>query len=358
LIGRLEVSAPGKLVLLGEYAVLFGAPAVVAAIGRRAVVRLAPAPDDLWQVEAPGLAPAPASFELGRDGAVRWIDRELGSASFGLVESLLQELAAAGTVNVGALPPLALTLDTNAFFETVAGARVKLGLGSSAALTVALASALATAASGGELPAADASWLQTLVTLHRQVQGGLGSGVDVAASLLGGTIRFRLDDDRSVVEAAPLTAPDDLRMIFLWTGRAASTGDFLAQLAARRRQRPTEVDNALDGLGESAADGVAAFAAGRTAGFCKAVDRFWMGLERLGEVIAMPILSDEHRRLRRLAVDCGVHYKPSGAGGGDIGVGFASAAEPMEELARRASAAGFPALGLAVDPGGLSGLMA
>lgn len=358
MIDRLEVSAPGKLVLLGEYAVLFGAPAVVAAIDRRAVVTLAPAPGALWQVEAPGLAPAPASFELGMEGAVQWIDRELGSASFSLVESLLRELAAAGAVDVGASPPLALTLDTNAFFETVAGARAKLGFGSSAALTVALASALATAASGGELPAADASWLQTLVTLHRQVQGGLGSGVDVAASLLGGAIRFRLDDDRSVAEAAPVTVPDDLRMIFLWTGRAASTGDFLAQLATSRQQQPGEVDNALDELGDAAADGVAAFEAGRTAVFCEAVDRFWTGLERLGEAIAMPILSDEHRRLRRLAVDCGVHYKPSGAGGGDIGVGFASAAEPMEELARRAAADGFPALGLAVDPGGLSGLMA
>ncbi len=277
MIGRLEVSAPGKLVLLGEYAVLFGAPAVVAAIDRRAVVTLAPAPGSRWQVEAPGLAPATASFELGRDGAVQWIDRELGSASFSLVESLVRELTAAGTVDVGALPPLALTLDTNSFFETVVGARAKLGFGSSAALTVALASALVAAASGGELPAADASWLQTLVTLHRQVQGGLGSGVDVAASLLGGSIRFRLDDDRSVADAAHLTAPDDLRMIFLWTGRAASTGDYLAQLATRRRQQPSGVDNALDELGESCGRRCRCLRGGKNGGFLQSCRSFLDG---------------------------------------------------------------------------------
>ena len=41
---RIEVSAPGKLILFGEYAVLFGAPAAVAAVDRRAVVTLLPFP--------------------------------------------------------------------------------------------------------------------------------------------------------------------------------------------------------------------------------------------------------------------------------------------------------------------------
>jgi mevalonate kinase len=39
----IEVSAPGKLVLFGEYAVLFRAPAAAAAVDRRAVVTLRPA---------------------------------------------------------------------------------------------------------------------------------------------------------------------------------------------------------------------------------------------------------------------------------------------------------------------------
>jgi phosphomevalonate kinase len=143
-------------------------------------------------------------------------------------------------------------------------------------------------------------------------------------------------------------------MIFLWTGRSASTGDFLAQLATHRAQRPLEVGTALDRLGRAAADGVAAFEGGETAGFVDALDQFWSGLERLGDAIAMPILSDEHRRLRRLAVECGAHYKPSGAGGGDIGIGFAVEAEPMAELARRAAGDGFRALRLGIDPEGLS----
>ena len=56
----IETSAPGKLVLLGEYSVLFGAPAIVAAVDRRAIVRLEGSAGDAWKVSAPGLAPGPA----------------------------------------------------------------------------------------------------------------------------------------------------------------------------------------------------------------------------------------------------------------------------------------------------------
>ena len=38
---RVEASAPGKIVLCGDYAVLQGAPAVVLALQRRGIVSLA-----------------------------------------------------------------------------------------------------------------------------------------------------------------------------------------------------------------------------------------------------------------------------------------------------------------------------
>ena len=77
-------------------------------------------------------------------------------------------------------------------------------------------------------------------------------------------------------------------------------------------------------------------------------------LDRLGGAMAMPILSDEHRVLRRLAVEGGVHYKPSGAGGGDLGVGFATDDGAVARLADRASAEGFHIVDLTIDPNGLA----
>ena len=68
----LAASAPAKLVLLGEYSVLFGHPAVVMAVNRRAEVGIGPVDGDHWRVEAPGLQEAAAEFDLDGGLGVRW----------------------------------------------------------------------------------------------------------------------------------------------------------------------------------------------------------------------------------------------------------------------------------------------
>jgi phosphomevalonate kinase len=351
---KIEVSAPGKLVLLGEYAVLFGAPAVVMAVNRRARVELSPSESNCWTLIAPDLAQRPVGLDVGRGGVVNWHDNELGQGSFGLVERLLGELDHAGVVELTQLVPLAATLDTREFFISKSDSRYKLGLGSSAALTVALASALAAWAGDGRMPDLKARWLQTLVDCHRTMQGGFGSGIDVAASVLGGVFRFRLAEDSSVVAAQPLDLPADLQLLFIWTGRSASTSGFLERLEARRAVHPQGVDHAIVRLGELSEVGIAALEAAAVPAFLAAVDGFWDALEALSREIEMPILSEEHRQLRRLAAASGARYKPSGAGGGDVGIAFAADPVAMRETAARAEAEGFAVLDLGTDPRGFT----
>ena len=350
---RIEISAPGKMVLLGEYAVLFGAPAAVTAVNRRARVELAPSASNHWRLIAPGLAPGPVDFDIGAGGAVRWIDEDLGE-SFTLVERLLHELDDAGVVDLGRLTPLAATLDTREFFRSRGDSRCKLGLGSSAALTVALASALVAWADDGRAPDADARWLQILVDLHRRMQGGLGSGIDVAASVYGGVLHFQLDEDSSVTTAQPITLPSDLQVLPIWTGRSAGTSGFLERLEAGRAADQHGVNRAVSRLGEVSKAGIDALEAGAASGFLDAVDDFWNALEALGREIEMPILSEEHRQLGRLAAGCGVHYKPSGAGGGDLGIAFTLDPVAMQEMVVCAEAKGFAVLDLETDPRGFN----
>jgi len=104
-------------------------------------------------------------------------------------------------------------------------------------------------------------------------------------------------------------------------------------------------------LSEAGVDALESEAAGA---FLDAVDGFWDALEALGREIEMPILSQEHRRLRRLAAESGVHYKPSGAGGGDLGIAFAVDLAAMQETAARAEAEGFVVLDLGSDPRGFT----
>ncbi|MEM9057456.1 MAG: hypothetical protein AAGD86_08265 [Pseudomonadota bacterium] len=180
--GAVDASAPGKLVLTGEYAVLDGAPAVSMAISRRAIVRVEPASD--FCVRAPGFLSGSVRFAVDADGRLRWLagDPDV-RRRLALVDRVVAPLLA------GRAPaPFALRLDTRAFFA--ADGR-KLGLGSSAALTAALSAAL-TRHLGLPAQTPDA-FLAAALERHRRVQGGRGSGVDLATSLHGGVIEYTLE---------------------------------------------------------------------------------------------------------------------------------------------------------------------
>jgi phosphomevalonate kinase len=68
----------------------------------------------------------------------------------------------------------------------------------------------------------------------------------------------------------------------------------------------------------------------------------------------LPILSAEHDALRRLARRHGATYKPSGAGGGDLGIAFATDPGAAVATASAVAAAGFRVVPLRLDPSGLT----
>jgi phosphomevalonate kinase len=269
------------------------------------------------------------------------------------VTHVIEQLVRDGRYDVRDHGPLTLEIDTTAFSMASDAGRKKLGLGSSAAATVVLASVLVGWTRAGRAPEPDRRWLRDLVVLHRKLQGGRGSGIDVAASLLGGAIEFRCHVGSGEPSAQPLELPEGLHLSLVWTGRVAGTTDFLKRLEARRAVGVRAVDSALSVLADASDRGLASLGASRVGGFLGAVDAFWSGLHDLGCALEMPILSAEHLQLWELANQCGAHYKPSGAGGGDLGVAFAESGGPLREFEHRAREAGFLVPDMTVDRVGL-----
>jgi phosphomevalonate kinase len=291
----LPVLAPGKAFLCGEYAVLEGAPATVMAVDRYARAFL-------------GCAPAASAFVAA---AVREAHRLLAGRGV-------------------APPPGVPQVDTRALARADG---TKLGLGSSAACTVAAVGAVLAAAGldPGD-PRLAESIRAAAAAAHAAAQGS-GSGADVAAAVLGG-IHVFWRTTRGL-EHGPKALPPDLAVEFVWTGRAASTAAFLATLGELRAARPSAHAARLADLASAARVFAAATTAPEMIGAAAAAAR---AMARLGEDAGLPIVTAAHRRLADLAAAHGGTAKPSGAGGGDLAVAFLPAAR-REDFLRAALAA-------------------
>jgi phosphomevalonate kinase len=346
---KLRASAPGKVVLLGEYAVLDGAPALVMAANRRAVADIEPSDVPGVWIHAPDVHAQPVRVEVTPDGALRWHEGGDAADRFTLVTGVLRGLVARGLVSAARLR-CRLRLDTAAFFWRDSGD--KLGLGSSAALTVALASGLRAFVEDGQAPADRATWLRELLRLHREFQSGRGSGLDVAASLYGGTIRYTLAASDAPV-AEPVIWPPALSRLMVWSGHSASTSRFLADLDAWRTREPARSAELMGNLGKITEMGAAAAAAGAAPALLRAVRDFGARLQSLGEAAKIHILTPEHLRIRQLVEAAGGVYKPCGAGGGDLGMAVIPGVTEGRRLSEVLAQAGFGLVDLSEDTDGL-----
>lgn len=335
---KITATAPGKLLLLGEYAVLDGAPALVMAVDRRARVSLETAAD--FSVDAPHMNREPTAFQLDSQGRPRWQSPE-SAERFRLLDHVLRQRTGKDRP-----APFRAVLDTSEFFHE----ENKLGLGSSAALTVALDGALAAWTNQARDASRDAAF-NRLLPIHRGLQDGHGSGFDVAAALCGATLGFRLQSEGAEIHPARL--PDALHVLCVWSGKSAATGDLVGQVKRWQAGQPEAAHLLFEDMNETARAGVEAVHNQRTDTLLQAADDYCGLLERLGRNSGADIVSAEHRRIRRLAEERGGVYKPCGAGGGDVGVIMTDDAESIPKLRSTLQYKGFPVIPLHEDPSGL-----
>ncbi len=281
-------SAPGKVILSGEYAVLDGAPAVCMAVDRRAQAMVSRTTADTSKITAPGFTDTVGRFKSS-PGGIEWI---AGEQVFKVVD------AAWRASDEWPDSSLDITLDTRQFID--AGTGTKIGLGSSAALTAALCAALA--------ESLDISVVAH--DTHRTLQGNRGSGVDVACSLHGGLIHYRMQG--AVAKGMPW--PKDLHFRVIWTGVAASTADKIGLLAS---SAPAASRTRLALAAESIAS---AWEKGDSGVIIEHCAHYVEQLKAFGVDHRLGIFDAGHDRLLAAAHDAGLVYKPCGAGGGDIGI--------------------------------------
>ena len=318
-------SAPGKVILSGEYAVLDGAPAVCVAIDRRARVTVEYNDEDHHVVAAPGHAESTARFRVA-DGVVEWL---AGGEDLKLVEDLWR------TANVDTTAHFSIRLDTSEFVDAASGA--KIGIGSSAALMTAFAAALCHVGDVDE----DAS--RIAFAAHRAFQKGLGSGVDIACCCRGGLIEYAMGEGTG----RPVTWPDGLAFGLFWSGVPASTSAKLKHLI-KSDPRPSRA-----ALVYASRRVALAWGSGDVQDVLLEYQDYIQVLREFSDDHELGIFDAGHAEMVAAAEAAGLVYKPCGAGGGDVGIVLSSDAESIAAFVDRAKEQNFRHLAVSADPLGV-----
>ena len=329
----IQAQAPGKVFLTGEYAVLVGAPALVAAVDRHARVRV--------EIGAGGGPLRVHSLAESEHQTITDVDAgEIPEGDVGCVVAALR----AARANQDALGVAAdVVVDTRPFLD---GPR-KLGLGRSAATLAAAVAAFFAAAGDTDRERV----LAAAVSANVLFQEGWGSGGDVAASVHGGVVEVsrRAGD----LHATRRELPPGLHLVVGWTRESASTVPLLRRFASAQELCPGG-PAALSDLCRVAAEAANAVANGDAASLTDAVDRSADLLQRLGSEVGIPIVTPALARLVRAARGVGAAAKPSGAGGGDCGIALARSPAQVAAVEAAWQAEGITPLALALARDGVT----
>jgi mevalonate kinase len=262
----------GKIILLGEHAVVYGYPALAAALDRG--VTIAP-------VATPAGGPLRLELRVWNVAVVAGDDHPVARS----LAAIADELGAGR-------PPLSLIGDA----QIPPGA----GLGSSAALAVAVARAVLTHL---QRPL-DLGLLTRAAGASEALVHGRPSGVDVALAIAGGVGVFR-----RTTGLLPLTRVPPLRVLVGPSGAPRSTAAMIDQVAQATGGQPD--DARLRELGALTDTATAALIAGDRAGLGAAMNRAHGLLADLG--VSTPALDALCEAARAAGAD---GAKLTGAGGG------------------------------------------
>lgn len=269
----IQVKACGKLMLLGEHAVVYGYPCLVASVNQYLQVSIKKLDAKIDTLDTPGIKDQ--SFVVN---TLRYFRDKY---------RLSDKLEITTKSKLG-----------------------KYGLGSSSAVTVALCQAFSALLniqfSYDEL----FSLCQEIVKM-KQPQA---SGADIAAAILGGTVFFAGKE-----KTAEVISNQALPIIALFSGKKVSTADLVNQVAVLYRNNPKSIDKLFQKIAQLTQKGKQALLEKDWQSLASLMDENQQYLEKLK--VSSPVL-DELIKLSKKNGALGA--KISGAGGGDCIIALVS----------------------------------
>lgn len=341
----IEASKPGKLILLGEYAVLEQAPCVVAAADKNCIVQVESSEEKEFRLEASNPEIADVEFIISQENEIEFTsnisadDRQRLRFVTAVLNNIIDEES-------GEIEPAVINIDTENFYHP--GSGDKLGLGASAAITVTLLSALKEYIGK---PLTGQALYQEAFPIHKAAQGKLGSGSDIAASAVEGVIKYTVPQTTAEASNAiePIVWPEDLHVIPVWAGKSASTQDLVQQIRVYRDENPADYNKIMEPMIRLSEAGSSAFKSSDIEALLDIIPDYAALEQQLGEASKTDIVSEVHRNIAQVVHQAGGSYKPSGAGSGDMGVAFCNGIDSKMKVQKALQQSSFDIVDLSLQ---------
>ncbi len=273
----------GKVILLGEHSVVYGEPAIAAGLSTGVWVEAAES--EAWSLSAP-----------------QW-DLKSDLQGDSLLDEALRQIIQTVSKSVSELAPVRFAVESN--LPTGAG------LGSSAALAVALVRALLS--ESGQQP--NRSLVLEAAMASEMVFHGRASGIDHTTSAHGGLLRFQRSPEPTFTT---IPCPETLHLVVAQVQAGASTAQMVSGVR-ERYEGSTEARAQVLQLGEFAKAGEEALKTGDLAGLGEQMTQAHGVLADLG------VSTDPLNRAQTRALAAGaLGAKLTGSGGGGCVIALAS----------------------------------
>lgn len=302
---KVSVSAPGKLMLYGEHAVVYNYPSIVTAVGSRLTAIIEANNSNEIVIDAPQVKDT------------RFVDAAIKVFS--------NQFSVVSNVKISTQSPFS----------------GKFGFGSSSAVTVAVLAALA-AFYKTEISQRELFDLSYRVVMDVQ---GTGSGFDVAAAAYGGTLYYQ----KGGVKLEPLTVDySDISLVVGYSGVKSNTVEIVNEVARKKELYPEKFDKimkAIAGLVDNAKEHL----------LSKEWDRVGKLMDFNQEFLRdLGVSTEKLESLISAAKKSGaLGAKLSGAGGGDCMIAICEKSK-KEAVAAAITAAGGEVLDVAWNVEGVS----
>ncbi len=329
----LKLSAPGKLMITGEWAVLEGHRCIVAAVNRRVYAEISENDKISVSINDFKIKDVEAGYTKNM---INWINaNEEQTKKLIFTKSAIE----AALQYIGGYKPFKLRTWGEESQIKIGNETKKIGFGSSAAAVVAIIGSILSFHGIDAEKNRDAVYKLSAIA-HYFAQGKAGSAFDIAASTYGGVIAYerfdsawlikQLESNITVHEIVEMewpglyiekmNIPKDMIVLVGWTKEPASTSAMIKQMQGFKQSDPRKYNGIYTSIGKLVENLINAWKNEDRKKILELVNENENLLRELGRESGVNIETAELNTLSGIARKAGAAGKLSGAGGGDCGI--------------------------------------